>query len=109
MEKDMASAELGGLIGAIVGTVLGILGGVIGSWFSIRNTDGPRERKFVIQASLVGWLLLGLFIAGIVLLPSPHRFFLWVPYAVLLPLGIAAFNRQQARIRRDEQQQDSMG
>jgi hypothetical protein len=41
---------------AILGSVLGVLGGVVGCYFSIKNTDGPRERGFVVRVALAGWL-----------------------------------------------------
>ena len=37
-----------GVIGGILGAVIGIGGGIIGTWCSIRNTRGPRERTFII-------------------------------------------------------------
>ena len=36
-----------GLIGGIAGGVIGIAGGLVGTYFSIKNTRGPRERAFV--------------------------------------------------------------
>jgi hypothetical protein len=101
----MGPGELGGWIGIVggtVGSVVGIAGGAIGTWFSIRNTRGPRERSFVIKASLVCWVAVTAFVVGLMVLPSPQRFFFWIPYAILLPLGISLFNRKQAELRRGE-------
>jgi RNA polymerase sigma factor (sigma-70 family) len=44
--------------GAILGPILGLLGGMLGTWFSIRNTNSPRERRFTIRMALLVWLLL---------------------------------------------------
>lgn len=91
-----------GVMGAIVGSVLGLLGGAVGTYFSIRNTRGPKERTFVIKAAGITWVAVTLFLAGLLLLPAPYRFLLWVPYAILLPVGIRKWNREQARIRDEE-------
>lgn len=91
-----------GMMGAIVGSALGLLGGAVGTYFSIRNTRGPKERAFVIKATGVTWAAVTLFLAGLLLLPTPYRFLLWIPYAILLPVGIRKWNREQARIRDEE-------
>jgi hypothetical protein len=91
-----------GTVGAIVGSALGVIGGLIGTYFSVRNTNGPRERAFVVKAAAIAWVTVSAFLAGLLVLPSPWRFGLWVPYAILLPLGIRRFNREQTRIRQEE-------
>jgi uncharacterized membrane protein YfcA len=91
-----------GWIGGIGGTVLGLAGGVVGTWFSIRNTNGPRERAFMVKSAAVTWLAIGVFLAVLLLAPTPWRFLVWIPYAILLPLGIWYFNRVQQRIREEE-------
>jgi hypothetical protein len=35
-------------------------------------------------------------------LPNPYRYFLWIPYGILLPLGIIKGNRIQQKIRNEE-------
>ena len=94
-----------GTVGAIVGSVLGLLGGAAGTYFSIRNTEGPRERAFAVKASVVTWMAVIVFLAGLLLLPSPYRFGLWVPYAILLPLGIRKWNRAQALLREEDRRE----
>ena len=74
-----------GLIGGILGSVLGIAGGAVGTYFSIRNTQGPMERAFMIRASIVVWLALIVFLAALLLLPDPWRLLAWIPYGILLP------------------------
>jgi Ca2+/Na+ antiporter len=91
-----------GTVGAIVGSVLGLLGGAAGTYFSIKNTRGPRERAFVVKASVITWVAVITFLAGLLMLPSPYRFGLWAPYVILLAYGIRAWNRAQARIREEE-------
>lgn len=93
-----------GLIGGIAGCVIGMIGGLIGTFASIRNTSGPRERAFTIKASIIGWIAALSFLALLLLLPTPWRFYLWLPYGILLALGIATWNKTQQRIRAEESQ-----
>lgn len=91
-----------GTIGGIIGGICGLAGGVVGTYFSIKNTIGPRERAFMIKASVVGWVGILLFLGLMFALPDPYRYFLWVPYGILLPLAIITGNRTQKRIREEE-------
>jgi hypothetical protein len=95
----MGTAEWTGWIGGIAGGSLGVLGGLIGTYCAVRNTNGPRERRFVIRAAQVSWGLLTLFLVGLFLIPSPYGFLLWIPYSFLLVVGIRAMNLGQQRIR----------
>ena len=89
-------------IGGILGAGIGIIGGIVGTCFSIRNTNGPRERSFMVKACIVGWIAIAIFIVLMLMLPAPYRYLLWIPYGILLPLGIRYGNREQARIRQAE-------
>ena len=91
-----------GIIGGIVGSILGVIGGLIGTYFSIKNTNGPRERAFVICLAIVCWVAVGVLLC-VVLLSPQARLWVWIPYCVLLPLGIRYGNRKQMAIRREEQ------
>jgi Ca2+/Na+ antiporter len=95
-----------GIIGGILGGVLGTLGGAIGTWCSIRNTRGPRERAFMVRASVVAWIAIIVFLALLLLLPHPYRLWMWVPYGILLPFGIMRLNRRLAEIRAGESADD---
>lgn len=101
----MNGAEMWGWIGGIAGGVIGFLGGLFGTWCSIKNTKGPRERAFMIKASVVCWIAIILFVGLMFALPVPFRYFLWIPYAILLPLGTRYWNRKQQLIRQQESQQ----
>ena len=96
-----------GLIGGIVGSLFGLIGGLVGTYFSIKNTNGPRERTFMIKSAFVCWVAIAVFLALLFLLPSPYRWFLFVPYGILLPLGINYGNKTQQRIRREESSSES--
>jgi hypothetical protein len=96
-----------GLIGGIAGGALGLIGGSIGTYFSIKNTRGPRERAFMIKCSIVCWIAISLFLGLMFTLPAPYRHFLWIPYAILLPVGVAVGNREQSKIQKIESQNNS--
>jgi len=91
-----------GLIGGIGGSVLGVLGGVIGTWFSIKNTNGPRERAFMVKTAVIVWVAVTLFLVLLLTLPQPYNYLMWIPYGILLPVGINRTNRIQAEIRKQE-------
>ena len=91
-----------GLVGAIIGSVIGVAGGAIGTYFSITNTNGPMERAFMVKVSVIAWVAILLFLGLMMLLPSPYRILLWIPYAVLLPLGIIKTNKRVTEIRESE-------
>jgi len=89
-------------VGVLAGCSVGLAGGLIGTYFSIKNTRGPRERAFVVRAAVVCWLLVLVFLAGMLLLPDWYRHLLWVPYTILLIAGIRSWNRRQEQIRQEE-------
>jgi hypothetical protein len=91
-----------GLAGGLVGPLMGVAGGLIGTYFSIKNTTGPRERTFMIRSAVVCWVGVGVFLAAMFLVPQA-RPWLWIPYCILLPLGIRYGNRRQMAIRREEE------
>lgn len=97
-----------GTIGAIIGGLCGLAGGIIGTYFSIKNTNSPRERAFMIKASVIGWIAIFVFVGLMFALPNPYRYYLWIPYGILLPLAIVTGNREQQRIRQEESRDKSM-
>jgi hypothetical protein len=101
MFNELTGSQLG-IVGGILGCVLGFAGGLFGTCCCIRSTQGPRERRFMIQASVAVWVAVMLFVTLLMVLPSPYRFFTWVPYGVLLPLGIRYINKRQKQIMRSE-------
>jgi hypothetical protein len=91
-----------GIIGGLVGSGIGILGGALGTWFSIRNTKGPRERAFMIRCAAIGWVLITLFLGLMFALPAESRGLLWIPYIILLGIGLRYGNRRQREIAESE-------
>ena len=91
-----------GLIGGIVGGIIGVAGGLLGTYFSIKNTNGPRERAFVIKASIACWIFVLTFVFGMCLIPGLYKLFLIPIYVVGLVAGILLGNKKQAQIRLEE-------
>ena len=91
-----------GLIGGLIGGAIGVFGGAIGTYFSIKNTAGPNERSFMIRVAVIAWLAVLAFLIGLLTLPQPFNWLLWLPYGIGLPLGIRWCNRRQAQIRAHE-------
>ena len=89
-------------IGGLIGTVIGLAGGAIGTWCSIRNTSGPRERAFMIRSSAIAWMVVGLFLVALFLVPQPYNWLLFIPYALLLTLAVRRLNSVQSQIRQEE-------
>lgn len=92
----------GGIVWGVTGGVIGVLGGVVGTYFSIKNTNGPRERAFMVRCGVIGWIALTGFLVLLFLLPVPYKYLLWIPYAIVLPLAIRYVNKRQAQIREAE-------
>ena len=88
--------------GAILGSAIGVTGGIFGTWASIRHTRTPAERALMIRCAIVTWLFVGAFLLGLFLIPSAYNYLLWIPYPILLILGIRWMNARQAELRRRE-------
>ena len=91
-----------GMVGGIIGAVVGVLGGLFGTYCSVKNTQGPKERAFMVQFALTTWIAVSVFLALLFLLPQPWNFLLWIPYAIALPLSIRFCNKRQLVIRESE-------
>jgi hypothetical protein len=91
-----------GLIGGIGGGVIGVFGGAIGTYFSIKNTAGPRERAFVVRVAAFTWVAITAFLGALWLTPQLYQPLLWLPYLLLLTWGIRFGNQRQQEIRREE-------
>ena len=90
------------IIGNMLGSAYLICGGLLGCYFSIKNTNGPRERSLMIKAPIVGFGGLTIFLIALSFLPRPHSWFLWIPFSVIMALGIAYGYKAQQRIREQE-------
>ena len=91
-----------GIVVGIAGGIIGLGGGLFGTYCTLRSAKGPRERAFLVKASVICWVLVLGFVAGMLLIPTWHKHLLWIPYALLLTLGIRYVNSNQQRIRKEE-------
>ena len=94
-----------GLVGGIAGGVVGVMGGIVGTYFSIKNTKGPKERAFAIRAAALCWLGVSAFLACLFLLPLYWRLLLWVVYLPSLFWFIRWANEGQAVARVEDMTQ----
>jgi hypothetical protein len=98
----MTSSTLG-IIGGITGTVIGIIGGLIGTYFTMKNVEGPLEKKFVTRICIMTWTGL-IVVAGVAfLIPSPYRIFAFTPVWFCLPFLIPYWNKRQFQYRKLDQ------
>lgn len=86
----------------LIGGFVGLLGGALGTYVSVTNTSGPRERAFMVRVAIGAWIFITAFLIGLLTLPTPFKFLLWIPYAIALPLAILWSNRRQRQIRAAE-------
>ena len=91
-----------GWIGGIVGSLVGIVAGVLGTYCGIKNTQGPRERAFMVKCAIICWAYVLGYLLLLITVPRPYGWFLSIPYALLLCVGIVYANPIQQRIRQEE-------
>ena len=53
----------------------------------------------MVKASVVAWVAITVFLLLLLLLPQPYNFLIWIPYGILLPLGIIKCNKKIADLR----------
>ena len=87
-----------GWIGAIVGSGIGILGGLIGTYFSIKRAANDRQRSFMMRCAIFFWVFVLCFVSLVCFLPAPWKYFIWVVYAVGLPIAIMRCNQRTAQL-----------
>ena len=91
-----------GTAGAIAGAAIGVLGGVIGTWCSVAQTKGPRERRFVLKAATGFWIGIALFLGLLFAIPGPYRWLAFLPYGIALTLAIRFVNQRQLQAQQQE-------
>lgn len=107
MEVNIVQMDIG-LIGGTLGAVLGVVGGIVGTYCSISNCKSRRQKKFMIKASIYCWLAITLFLLLLLATPTSYVWLVWIPYGVLLPIGINAINRGIARIQQEELEEKTL-
>ena len=85
----------------MVGGIVGVMGGVIGTYFSIRNSAGPRERALIVRLSVLIWLWMAVFIDWLFLGPRPWNQAV-IPLNLLLIPWLPRGNRWLACLRAED-------
>ena len=91
-----------GLFSGLAGIGLGLLGAAVGTYYAITKTYGPLEKKFMVKSSVGVWLAILLFIIIVFSLPAEYRYYIWIPYVIVLPMAIVKLVKEQARLRKLE-------
>ena len=82
-----------GMIGAIVGSTVGVAGGAFGTWMSIRHSPPGPRRRLMVKASIACWIFVLSFVALVLFLPTPWKWWLWALYGPTLLFFILSINR----------------
>jgi RNA polymerase sigma factor (sigma-70 family) len=101
-------------LGVLIGPIIGLFSGLFGTWMSVKNTDSPGERRFMLRYALIVWVMVCLFLAALWLANGFLRKHLDPPtfivvesamvliYAGLLVPVVLWGNRRQRAIRREQ-------
>ena len=96
--------RVAGRFGWILGGLLGLVAGIVFTSLSIENTKGPRERAFVIRASILGWVSVAIFGLSIWLAPKTYQFELIEVLLGVLALAGFVLKKRQMAVRAEESQ-----
>ena len=94
-----------GMLGGIGGGVVGVIGGLIGTYCGIVNTKTAAERRFMIRVSIVGWLMMLLFVAlpiALVVMKVMPAWIYWGIFVAFMTIAmrcLPALNRRAAKLR----------
>ncbi len=91
-----------GLVGGIAGGLIGLMGAAIGTYYSIRNTNGPRERAFVIRSAVGFGIAVAVLAVAPWFAPPSVRAMVAACFGLAIAPAIHFLNRRQERIRREE-------
>ncbi|MGH7950619.1 MAG: protein kinase domain-containing protein [Limisphaerales bacterium] len=98
----MNPGVLAGILGGVIGGIIGILGGVVGTYFALKSAKSPRERAFVIRASIICWAFVLAFVLGMWLIPGFYKILLIPIYFVGLVSGILIWIKKLTQIHLEE-------
>ena len=107
-EKGLEILLLTEWIESVLGGLIGLAGGIVGTYFSIKNTNSPRERSFMIKGAIACFIGVCIFLSLLFLLPKSYRGFIWVPYIILLTLGIVYGNKTHQKIKDKESKKNKL-
>ncbi len=86
-------------VGGGLGVVLGLAGSYFGVRASLKHAKSDEERRLVWRFSAAILFMIGLLMAGLLLLPPPYNWLSWIPYAFVLVVSIRYANNLQAKLR----------
>jgi len=103
------------LLAIWIGPVIGVMGGIFGTARSIRATETPRERKFIVRLSIIIWVYviaaMGVLFAIMQLTQHYHwsaktslllQSAFWLIYSAALVTMILRWNRRHRQLRIEE-------
>ncbi len=102
----MQDSQMWGWFGGVIVILLG--GGLIGAYITIRNTSGPRERKFIAQFVIVSCIATAISVGLHLRVPETYKWLVWLPYYIFLPFWIRYSDRRLDGIRQEEAADDAM-
>ena len=83
------------------GTLVLILGAV-GTYAWLRTAVTPQERGVVVTQVRFCWVVASVLAVGILAIPRPFGFLLWLPCGIITPVMINRWNRRLEEIRNEE-------
>ena len=83
--------------------VLILLIGVVGTFHSVKNTKGPKERVFAAQSNLLAWVAIAIFFITVYFLREPYNFMAVVLYFAAFPFVVYRVCSRRLLIRRLEE------
>ncbi len=91
------------MIGGLAGVIIGLAGGAVGAYYSIKNTNDPKERKFMIKFTVLTAVLVALLLSVVFFIGYPGALWVMVPFfGFALPAMINLGNKKQREIRNKE-------
>ena len=94
-----------GALGSYLGPIIGVLGGAFGTYCSVKNTETPAERQFMVKSAVAVWVGL-LLLGGLPFLlwklgaiPGWSYWIFVALFFVLLVPSIFYINKRQAQLR----------
>jgi len=83
---------------------------LVATFLNVRNTRGPKERRFVVRACVATWALFVSFLLLLYFVGPPWRYVIVVVYVVAFPVFIYRWSTMHQLIRhideRDSQVED---
>jgi Ca2+/Na+ antiporter len=83
-------------------SVLILLIGVVGTFQSVKNTKGPRERAFAAQSNLLAWMAVAILFVTMYFVPEPYNYLVVVLYFAAFPFIVYRVCSRRLLIRRLE-------